>query len=301
MDIKTDILKKGGYDSDAVSGNGCRIVECPDVVTKEELESRLDESSVIKKVVFYDVTDSTNIRAKLAARENEESGTLFVAECQTLGRGRCQREWISPKGSGIWMSLLLRPDIKPSDAPMLTLVAAMSVRKALDDVVCEVSGEEKSCLIKWPNDIVMGKRKVCGILTEMDAVPEHVEYVVTGIGINVNTTEFDESIRDVATSIYRQTGMDIRRSDIIAGFARYFTAYYERFLETGDLSYLADEYNKYLINTGKEVKIIDADREYTAVADGIDECGRLVIKKDDGSVEKIIAGEVSVRGLYGYV
>lgn len=294
-------LKEEGYEFDAVSNKGYRIVEYPDIITKEEIESQLQDGLAVKKVVYYDETDSTNTRAKLAAEAGEESGTLFVTECQTGGKGRRGRSWISPAGSGIWMSLLLRPDIKPYDASMLTIVVAMATARAIAEVVKNDTDSDAECMIKWPNDIVLGDRKICGILTEMSAELEQINYVVVGIGINVNTTDFDDSIKDTASSIYVQTNDHVKRSDIIAAFARHFTGYYKEFVKTCDLSGLMEDYNKCLINAGREVRIIERNGEYTAAAAGIDEEGRLIVKKSDGTVEKIVAGEVSVRGLYGYV
>jgi BirA family biotin operon repressor/biotin-[acetyl-CoA-carboxylase] ligase len=287
-------LKEDGYEFDAVSNKGYRIVKYPDIITKEEIESQLDGETVCK-IAYFEETDSTNTRAKLAAEAGEPSGTLFVAESQTGGKGRRGRSWVSPAGSGIWMSLLLRPEIKPYDASMLTIVAVMALVKAIS----EVTGED--CKIKWPNDIVMGERKICGILTEMSAELEQINYVVIGIGINVNTTDFDDSIKDMASSIFLQTGVHVKRSSIIAAFARHFSKYYDEFLINLNLSGLVEDYNESLINAGREVRIIERDGEYTATAVGIDETGMLEVKLPDGETKKIVSGEVSVRGLYGYV
>lgn len=309
-------LKEEGYEFDAVSNKGYRIVNYPDILTKSEIESQLDKNDIIKKIVFFDETDSTNNRAKKAAEEGEESGTLFITECQTGGRGRRGRNWVSPPGSGIWMTLLIRPDIRPDEASMLTIVAAMAVSSAITKVTKydakAILSDEKDilfadnkieqCKIKWPNDIVLDKKKICGILTEMSAEPEHVNYVVTGIGINVNTTEFADEIKDMASSIFVQTGVRIKRSHVVAQFAHDFTEYFNRFIKTQDLSLLVDDYNKMLINAGKTVRIEERGEAYTAGAYGIDNEGRLIVKVDDtGEEKKIIAGEVSVRGLYGYV
>lgn len=302
-------LKEEGYEFDAVSNKGYRIVKYPDILTQSEIESQLSGGEIVKKVVYYDKTDSTNNRAKQAAEEGASSGTLFITECQTGGRGRRGRSWVSPQGNGIWMTLLLRPDIRPDAASMLTIVAAMAVAGAVSGVIGKNSGyagaagleEQKKCLIKWPNDIVLGEKKICGILTEMSAEPEMINYVAVGIGINVNTENFDEAIRDTASSIFVQTGVRVKRSEIVALFAREFTRYYESFISTGDLSLVMDDYNKMLINAGRTVRIENGGNVYTAKAVGIDRCGRLEVKDENGAESKVIAGEVSVRGLYGYV
>lgn len=288
-------LKQEGYRIEAVQNKGYHILEYPDVVTGAELESILDTSFVGKKVVYFEETDSTNNQAKKLAEDGAEHGTLVITEVQNSGRGRRGRQWISPKGSGIWMSLILRPQIEPFAASMLTLVSAMAVAKAVQ----EVTGQE--CNIKWPNDIVLNNKKICGILTEMSAEVDTVSYVVVGPGINVNTEYFDESIQNMATSIFVETGIHVKRSKLIELFAKYFEQYYDSFVQAGDLSELVDEYNSLLINVNRQVKISDTKGEFTGEALGIDDKGELLVKKEDGTVCNIIAGEVSVRGLYGYV
>ena len=294
-------LKEEGYEFDAVSNKGYRIVKYPDIITREEIESMLPEGLAVTNVVYYHETDSTNTRAKQAAEDGEKSGTLFITECQTGGRGRRGRTWESPAGSGIWMSLLLRPEIKPFDASMLTIVAAMGMKDAIEEIIGGGTGQgEIHCKIKWPNDIVLGDRKICGMLTEMSAETDWINYVVIGIGVNVNTTEFDDSIKDTASSILLQTGSSVKRSDVVVAFARHFSRYYEEFLKECNLSGLADDYNKALINVGRDVKIVERDGSFVAKAVGIDETGSLIVEKD-GDTKRIVAGEVSVRGLYGYV
>lgn len=294
-------LKEEGYEFDAVSNKGYRIVKYPDIITREEIESMLPEGLAVTNVVYYHETDSTNTRAKQAAEDGEKSGTLFITECQTGGRGRRGRTWESPAGSGIWMSLLLRPEIKPFDASMLTIVAAMGMKDAIEEIIGAGAGQGGiHCKIKWPNDIVLGDRKICGMLTEMSAETDWINYVVIGIGVNVNTTEFDDSIKDTASSILLQTGSSVKRSDVVVAFARHFSRYYDEFLKKCNLSGLADDYNKALINVGRDVKIVERDGSFVAKAVGIDETGSLIVEKD-GDTIRIVAGEVSVRGLYGYV
>ena len=161
--------------------------------------------------------------------------------------------------------------------------------------------QDARCFVKWPNDIVLNNKKISGTLTEMSAEMERIHYVVIGIGINVNTTDFDESIKDMATSIYLETGKKVKRSNIIAAFSRSFKKYYEEFLKTQDLTLLIDRYNELLINKGRTVKAIYANKELIGEALGINKEGELIIKTEDGCETAIRAGEVSVRGLYGYV
>ena len=168
-------LKEEGYVIEAVQNKGYHITQYPDILTSSEIMSQLtcvdtgSTTGIIREVVYYDETDSTNNEAKRAAeRDNAADGTLYITESQTGGRGRRGRNWVSPAGSGIWMSLLLRPDISPVNASMLTIVAAMAVQEAIHKVLTE-DGHDAECRIKWPNDIVLNKKKVCGILTEMSA------------------------------------------------------------------------------------------------------------------------------------
>ena len=293
-------LKEEGYVFDAVQNKGYKISSYPDVITKSEIESQLDDKNIIKKIQFFEEIDSTNTQAKLYAEQGEESGTLFVAEKQNGGRGRRGHNWISPAGSGIWMTLLLRPDIEPVNASMLTIVSAMAVTSAIKREANE-QGVDIECQIKWPNDVVVNKKKMCGILTEMSAQMEAVNYVVIGIGINVNTTHFDDEIKATASSLYVETEKHFKRSRIIVFFAEEFTKYYNIFMEKQNLSGLKDDYNKMLANKDNIVKIINKEETFTGTALGINDKGELEVVKEDGSHTMIVSGEVSVRGLYGYV
>ena len=293
-------LKEEGYVFDAVQNKGYKISSYPDVITKSEIESQLDDKNIIKKIQFFEEIDSTNTQAKLYAEQGEESGTLFVAEKQNGGRGRRGHNWISPAGSGIWMTLLLRPDIEPVNASMLTIVSAMAVTSAIKREANE-QGVDIECQIKWPNDVVVNKKKMCGILTEMSAQMEAVNYVVIGIGINVNTTHFDDEIKATASSLYVETGKHFKRSRIIVFFVEEFTKYYNIFMEKQNLSGLKDDYNKMLANKDNIVKIINKEETFTGTALGINDKGELEVVKEDGSHTMIVSGEVSVRGLYGYV
>ena len=179
-------------------------------------------------------------------------------------------------------------------APMLTLVMALAVARAIR----EQTGAE--ALIKWPNDIVVQGRKICGILTEMSTEMTWINYVVIGIGINVNQNEFPEELKDCASSLKMETGRRFRRSHLIAAVMEHFEMYYEQFLQEGSLAGFRKEYNELLVNKDRQVKILEPGNHYEAYALGIDDTGELIVEKEDGSVQNIFAGEVSVRGIYGY-
>lgn len=264
-------------------------------MTAEELESRLATRWAGRQVVYFEETDSTNNQAKRLAEAGAVHGTLVVAEQQSAGKGRRGKSWSSPPGTGIFMSLVLKPELKPECASMLTLVAALSVSRAVE----EVTGLKP--MIKWPNDLVVNKKKVTGILTEMSAEPGKIQYIVVGIGINVNMEEFPEEIRKTATSLRLEAGHAISREELTAVFLKYFEEDFGSFEKTSDLRLLLEEYNKRLINRDNMVKILDPAGEYKGKALGINERGGLMVERDNHDIEVITSGEVSVRGVYGYV
>ena len=203
-------LQDEGYQVEAVRNKGYHIVDSPDVMTKEELDSLMDTRWAGKNIVYYDATDSTNLRIKQLGDEGAPHGTLAVADRQTAGRGRRGRAWESPAGGSIYMSLLLRPKFRPDKASMLTLVAACSVAEGIMD------SEDVNDQIKWPNDIIIEGRKLVGILTELSTQIDYINHVTVGIGINVNIQEFPDEIRNTATSLRIECGHTVRRAPIIA-------------------------------------------------------------------------------------
>ena len=294
-------LKEAGYQIESQPNKGYRLLESADRLVGADIESRLTPDCLCRRVECLETVDSTNTRAKQLAELGEPEGTLVVAEEQTAGKGRRGRGWASEPGIGIWMSLILRPQLKPQQAASVTLVAAMAVAKGIR----ECCGLETG--IKWPNDVVINGKKICGILTETSSEPDYIHYAVPGIGINANTPEFPEELRDRATSIYLETGKKTDRNALIAAVMNAFSDYYRRYLETADLSLLKDEYDAMLVNMNREVLILygmveDADPEKSekGVAKGIAPSGALLVETEAG-LKEVLSGEVSVRGVYGYV
>lgn len=287
-------LKEAGYEIEAVPNKGYHIVSAPDLMNKVELESIRNTTWAGQEIYYYDVTDSTNIRAKELAEEGHPSGTLVVADRQESGRGRRGRSWDSPSGTGIFMTLLLKPEMNPNHASMLTLVAAMAVSRAISKCA------DTEALIKWPNDIVIGGKKICGILTEMSAQFDFINHIVIGIGINVHNEHFPEEIAETASSILLQTGKRIRRAELIEQILEQFEHYYAIFMETEDLSGLVKEYNSILVNMNKSVRVLDPKEPFEGKAMGITKKGELIVDTWE-SRKMVSSGEVSVRGLYGYV
>lgn len=321
-------LREDGYIIEAVKNKGYKLCETPDILSKSEIESSFATSKIASdyEIVYLDEIDSTNNYAKLIAEQGAKDLTLVVSDCQTKGKGRRGRSFESPKGVGIFMTYLLKPDIPPIKASMLTIIAATAVRMGIH------KSTGLDCKIKWPNDIVSNGKKVCGILTEMSAEMEGINYVVVGIGINVNNEAFPAEIANVATSIKIEVDsmrnkddiltMDnkssknksvtqdncvsqdiigfVQRSKVIAAVTEAFDKYYREFVKCQDLSCIRADYDKYLINAGEKVKIVKGDESYEAIAKGIADTGELIIERN-GNIEKVMSGEVSVRGVYGYV
>ena len=246
-----------------------------------------------KTVHFARETDSTNLWIKRLAKEGASEGTLALAEFQSAGRGRLGRSWEVPEGTSVMMSILLRPKFEPQYAPTLTLVMGMAVAKAVKNHGFDVS-------IKWPNDVVVSHKKICGILTEMGVRDGKIDYAVIGVGINVNIREFPEEMADKATSLYLESGREFDRSQIPGLVMEAFEEYYEKFAATCDLSGLKEEYESILANYNQPVRVL-AKEPYEGVARGITDGGELLVEKTDGTIVAVSAGEVSVRGLYSYV
>ena len=248
-----------------------------------------------KKIIYYKQLDSTNTEIARLAAEGAVHGTVVVADAQTAGKGRRGRQWESPAGENIYMSILLRPDCVPDRAPMLTLVMAYAVARVLRE-----SGFA-DVQIKWPNDLVLSGKKICGILTEMQLKENAIDYVVVGVGINVNTSKFPEELKDTATSLYLESGRMFDRENIIESIVEDFDELYRQFMETQELSFLREAYNNMLVNVDKEVRVLEPGNEYTAYAQGINSEGELLVRTKEGEEKRIYAGEVSVRGIYGYI
>ena len=288
-------LKEAGYEIEAQQNKGYKLMAAPDLMTEAEIKSLMHTEWVAKEVLYFDTIDSTNTKAQELAEKGYPSGTLVVADKQESGKGRRGRSWVSPSGTGIFMTLMIKPDINPNNASMLTLVAALAVAKA----ITSVTGEE--ALIKWPNDIVINGKKVCGILTEMNAQFDYINHIVVGIGINVHNESFPKEISQMASSLMIEAGgKRFHRAQIIADTMSYFEQYYDTFLETQDLSALVREYDELLVNRNKSVRVLDPKEPFDGKAMGITPKGELIV--DTWESRKLVSsGEVSVRGIYGYV
>jgi len=293
-------LKKEGYVIESVSKRGYKLESSPDILNEFEIGYSLNTNIIGNRICYFKSIDSTNNYAKKAAQEGCEEGTVIVADTQTSGRGRMGRSWESKEGSGIWMSVVLRPAIAPEDVQVMTLAASVAVVDALK----RVTGVEAG--IKWPNDIIIGGKKVCGILTEMSTEMDRVNYLVLGIGLNVNQKkeDFPEELRSTAISL--KAYMDennmlvsnIRRSDIIKNVLLELEKQYE-IMKKGNTEEIIEKWRENSITLGRKVKIIFKNTEYEGIAKDVTDDGKLIVHCCDGITREVSSGEVSVKGIMG--
>lgn len=248
------------------------------------------------KVLEYgEELESTNQTAACLGRSGGVHGTLVVADKQTGGRGRRGRSWESPAGKNLYFSLLLKPKMPIEKISMLTLVMAHSVAKAIEKMVDVQVG------IKWPNDILISGKKVCGILTEMNLDGANVSHVIVGVGVNVHDQEFSEELQDKATSLEKECGTVPEREKLLACIMEIFEEDYECFAESGDLQPFTEYYHSRLLNKDAAVKVLDPQEPFEGIARGITATGELLVEDFGGKIHQVYAGEVSVRGALGYV
>lgn len=288
-------LQQEGYIIEAVRNKGYLLKENPDVLSESELKSRIHNRWAGKEIYFYEETGSTNMDAKRLGEEGAPHGTVVAADKQNSGRGRRGRTWESPAGKDIYFTILLRPDFPPDKAPGLTLVMALSVVQAIEEECGMKAG------IKWPNDVVMNGKKVCGILTELTTETDYIQYVVTGVGINVNLEVMPEEIEETATSLLLEGGKRIGRAGLLQKVLKKFEGNYEKYAESLDMALMREDYNARLVNRDRQVRVLDPKGGWEGIARGINASGELLVETEAGGMTAVYAGEVSVRGLYGYV
>ncbi|AAM25144.1 MAG: Biotin-(Acetyl-CoA carboxylase) ligase [Caldanaerobacter subterraneus] len=286
-------LEKLGYKIQAHRKLGYRLISEPDLLIYEEIAPYLNTKFIGRNYIHKESLSSTNDMAKELAYKVPD-GTVIVAEEQTKGRGRMGRSWFSEKSSCILTSVILKPQIRPEKTVALTQVAALTVVKAIEEV-CSVKTK-----IKWPNDIILNSKKVCGILTEMSSEIDVVNYIVIGIGINVNCTEFPDDLKEKATSLQLELEKPVDRKKLLASLLNNLEIYYKEYEEKGFES-LRPLILENSITIGKEVRVIYTDREIRGQAIAIDKEGKLVIKTEKGEEIALLSGEVSVRGLLDYI
>lgn len=272
-------LREKGYNIESVSNRGYRLTDKIDILNRDEIK--------YENFIHLEEIDSTNEEGKRQANNGCKSGLVIVSDKQNSGKGRLGREWSAERNEGLYMSIVLRPDIVPQEAPQMTLIAGIAVMK----VINKVTG--LSSKIKWPNDIILNGKKLVGILTEMNAEMEKVNYIVVGIGININNESFEDELSKKATSLYIETGKRFKRSDIINEFVKIFEIYYNEFCRNGFSSFV-EEYNENCANVGCSVRTVGGKREIKGIAKGVNEKGEILIESK-GEIIPVMAGEVSLR------
>ncbi len=282
-------LKDTGYKIISDQNMGYCLVSRPDLLLPQEIQRGLSTSYIGKEIYYFSELKSTNIIAKekaLHGAEGINEGTLIIAERQSAGKGRLGREWFSPAG-GIWFSIILYPQLSPSYISRISLMTAVAAVKAIK-ICTQIKSQ-----IKWPNDILINEKKVCGILTEMSAELDIINWVVVGIGINVNIKqqEFPEDIREKTTSLKEVLGKKVLRVKLVRVFLQEFEKYYE-ILKRREFSFILKEWKLYSHTLGKKIRVDMGERIISGEAVNINEEGVLILKKEDGELIEIISGTI---------
>lgn len=267
---------------------GYHIERVPDILVPQMLSHRLYGTPFARRILHFFKVDSTNSVAMQLGESGEPHGAVVLAEEQTAGRGRAGRTWASEKSAGIYCSILLRPPIPPAHAPLLTLVAGLAARDA--------AAEDLDALpdIRWPNDLLVGGRKFCGILTEMHAEPDRIHYAVVGIGINVNQSKMPADLAATATSLRIENGKTHSRFELLIRLLQYFDRYYNQFLADGAPPVLRRFAQVSSYYEGKRVRITTATETFTGVTAGLEPSGVLRVARDDGrGTEAVLSGDVA--------
>ena len=284
-------LKEKGYEIQSVTNRGYRLVSSPNYLNESSLKSLLHNKIIGKNLIVLDSVDSTNDCLKKLGNEGCENGTVVVTREQTKGKGRLGKTWQSKKDDGIAFSVLLRPNVAPSEVSAITPLAGLAVCKAIREYT------KLDCVIKWPNDIIVGRKKLVGILTEMSAEFDAVEYVITGIGINVDHTSFPEEIAFKATSLLLETGRHIDKNEFLACVLEHLeNEFVKNNLELTPTA--LSEYTDLCATVGRSVTFQRGTRRISGMAVGVSEHGELKVMMSDGTICLVNSGEVTVQGIY---
>ena len=284
-------LRGLGYDIEASPHLGYRLLGTPDVLHADDLLSRLGRTRVIgRDIRVFQETTSTNDVVEKLARDGVKEGVVVFAESQTRGRGRLGRKWTSPRGRGLWFSVLLRPDLRPQEATRLTIASATALRRAIE------AQTGLKARIKWPNDILVNGRKTAGILTELSAEPDHIKYVILGIGVDVNLSPADlpAELRKVATSLKAELGGPVARPELAVAILRELDRDYGR-VGPNEFGALADEWEEHGTTIGHEVVISMGGRQVRGRAESLGEDGELLVRTEHGRLERIVGGDVTLE------
>jgi len=282
-------IRKNGYMIESINNKGYKILARPDLCNKLSVTKYLNTKFLGRQFIHFDELDSTNAYIKEIANDYTDEGLVVLTEKQLAGRGRLGKQWFSQNSDGIWMSMMLKPEISIFEVSKITQVVAAAMYLALDELGI-------SCKIKWPNDIIINDKKICGILVEMNSEENHINYIVVGIGINVNQNknDFNSEITDIASSLKIEGGKRYDRAEVTAKILNHFEMLYREFCKGNfEKSREICEKNSYII--GKNIYVIKNGEKINATVKGLNENGELNIVYEDGQKENLIYGEVSVR------
>lgn len=289
---QVEALRSLGYAVEAAPRKGYRLIGRPDLITPEEVRAGLATQRLGRIIEYRPTVGSTNDLAKEMARQGAPEGLLVLADQQTAGKGRLGRPWATPPGAAIAMSLVLRPDLPPHQAPRITLAAAVAVAEAVREMTGLPAG------IKWPNDVQVGGRKLCGILTEMEAEMDRVGFVVVGIGVNVGLRreQMDPAFRESATSLAVEGAVGTRRAALVQAILSRLEQAYDDLL-AGRFPLVLDRWRALSVTLGRPVRVLGADGQVVleGVAEQVDEEGALLVRDDGGGLHRVFSGEVSLR------
>ncbi|MBQ0140571.1 MAG: biotin--[acetyl-CoA-carboxylase] ligase [Kurthia sp.] len=283
-------LEEEGYVFETVKKKGYILKSQPNSLSPDKIKAALETAQFGEQIIFEEQLPSTQPLAHQLAQQGAKAGTVVICEEQTAGRGRMQREWSSQKGKGIWMSVILRPDVPPYEAPQFTLVAAVAIAKAIEDVA-EIRPQ-----IKWPNDLLIDGLKITGILTELQADPDLINALIMGIGVNVNheTADFPQEIQTIATSLKIQTGKEIDRAVLVARILYYLEHYSAMYVENG-FSPIKKQWEEYSCTIGQEIKVTTLREVVYGKAVSITNDGVLKVQLPDGEIKHVISADIEIK------
>ena len=284
------LLRAEGYQIEAVTGRGYHLSGLTGRPVDAEVRPFLKTRRFGNEIFYHAVTASTNLLAKTLAGEGAAEGSVVVADSQSGGRGRMGRIWVSPPGVNLYFSLILRPQVPSVRVPQMTLLLAVAIHRAL----CAIS-PGLVAMIKWPNDILVNEKKVCGVLCEMQSEPELTHFVVAGIGINVNQSEMPTELRESATSLFLESGQCCSRPELLASVLNFFEPLYDEWLLQDDLAFILPYLEKYSLLQSREVSIDQRHRNLTGTVTGIASGGELKLAGEDGQTILVSSGEAHLR------
>lgn len=283
-------LEEEGYVFETIKKKGYILKSQPNLISSNKIKAALETKDFGQIIHFEETVESTQPIAHQLAQQGAEAGTVVICEEQTAGRGRMQREWKSQKGLGIWMSVILRPDVPTHEAPQFTLVAAVAIAKAIEDIA-EIRPQ-----IKWPNDLLINGLKITGILTELQADPDRINALIMGIGINVNHEQLDfpDEIQDIATSLKIQIGREIDRALLVARILYYLEHYSTMYVENG-FPPIKAEWEDYSCTIGQMIKVTTAREVFVGKAVAITNDGILKVQLSDGETKNVISADIELE------